>query len=70
MEVKLCKDCRYCFKGVHDGYEFARCRRPTGKFSLVDGTQIYVEPEYCLNQRNLIYDNRCGPDAKYFEAKS
>lgn len=61
-ERKLCKDCKYFYAYKEIFGLDRRCRRP----NLVDGLEGFLDPVLERGQ-HPIYD-RCGPEAKYFEA--
>lgn len=61
----LCKDCKYYRKS---GFGLGLCQSPDNGVSVVDGKPIVRFPE--INRREAQYEDRCGPDAKWFTPKT
>jgi hypothetical protein len=71
-DVKLCKDCKWCAVKrpilFAPNYDYAKCRH-----SSTSGREaqylVAGEPQvFCSSWRGE-YDNRCGPEGKYWEPR-
>lgn len=65
---RYCEDCRFC--DAPQGMVYARCTSPQAAPVMTGDRFVSREldqPGYAASQRTM--DNRCGPDAKWFEPK-
>lgn len=76
--MKLCKDCKYVqpdsFWWIsRKRWEFATCERETPSLTPhpVDGALIKPRSssQFCRDERKSNWEDRCGPDAKFWEEK-
>ena len=74
--MKLCKDCKHVQPDSFwwiSRWEYATCERenPEPKVHPVDGKLIKSKSsnQFCKNERESTWDDRCGPDAKFWEEK-
>jgi len=71
-ERRYCCDCRFCIV-PGTGLRYARC----GRAGIKDDGAHYISPdfpgprpdEFCSTVRVSTREDRCGPDAKWFEPK-
>lgn len=79
MDIKFCKDCKFCkrtwtdFVFLFGTYRFAMCNHPrlleVSTEHLVSGGKA-VSSKYCSNERTAYeWLDVCGPEGKYFEVK-
>jgi hypothetical protein len=66
--MKFCKDCKY----YSEGYRSAWCHAPQNGYSVIDGS-INAKLPFLQRNKPLQYagmrEEKCGPDALYFEEK-
>lgn len=76
--MKLCKDCKHVqpdsfWTFSRNRWEFATCGRETPEPTVhpVDGKLIKQKgsSQFCSNERESKWDDRCGPEAKFWEEK-
>ena len=68
--IKLCRDCRHReWLGWLLSYSMTRCKSPRRMMEMnpVSGKQV---PEFTYCEILRARKDDCGPDAKWFEAKS
>ena len=67
--MKACNQCEHYWAGFSSYRN--RCSRPTDEISLITGEPIGIA-ESCYRERSKPFwwwQDRCGPDARYFEPK-
>lgn len=73
-DIKLCKDCKFCqprIEGIfikRKTYKYATCSHP----DVLDGDGLVSgkSQKFCNNERTRAFKiiNKCGSDARLFEA--